>query len=226
MAKPISIEKTVTLGAKITTVKGSTIVSTVFYPGDSSIIRSFKFLNGDEIITKSGKSGAVFIQFDKPYTGLVYGKVSPFSTDAKVVSITFDASSQYSSKVYQVAASDVISGGAVDDPDACSLNDPDSVEVAPIVKIALKLNLSYGSAQNVTLEEGTNVTVSYKSGNTVVTGGVRQVAAFMYTLNQKMEPEFVGVVFANSVTGEDEVTTVTYEEVLFTELTSIAIKSN
>ena len=218
MAKPISIEKTVTLGAKITTVKGSSIASTVFYPGNSSTISSFKFLNGDEIITKSGKSGAVFIQFDKPYTGLVYGKVSPFSTDAKVVSITFDASSQYSSKVYQVAASDVLSVGSV--------NDPDSVEVAPIVKIALKLNLSYGSAQNVTLEEGTNVTVSYKSGNTIVTGGVRQVAAFMYTLNQKMEPEFVGVVFANSVTGEDEVTTVTYEEVLFTELTSIAIKSN
>ena len=218
MAKPISIEKTVTLGAKITTVKGSSITSTVFYPGNSSTISSFKFLNGDEIITKSGKSGAVFIQFDKPYTGLVYGKVSPFSTDAKVVSITFDASSQYSSKVYQVAASDVLSVGSV--------SDPDSVEVAPIVKIALKLNLSYGSAQNVTLEEGTNVTVSYKSGNTVVTGGVRQVAAFMYTLNQKMEPEFVGVVFANSVTGEDEVTTVTYEEVLFTELTSIAIKSN
>ena len=218
MAKPISIEKTVTLGAKITTVKGSSITSTVFYPGNSSTISSFKFLNGDEIITKSGKSGAVFIQFDKPYTGLVYGKVSPFSTDAKVVSITFDASSQYSSKVYQVAASDILSVGSV--------SDPDSVEVAPIVKIALKLNLSYGSAQNVTLEEGTNVTVSYKSGNTVVTGGVRQVAAFMYTLNQKMEPEFVGVVFANSVTGEDEVTTVTYEEVLFTELTSIAIKSN
>lgn len=218
MAKPISIEKTVTLGAKITTVKGSSITSTVFYPGNSSTISGFKFLNGDEIITKSGKSGAVFIQFDKPYTGLVYGKVSPFSTDAKVVSITFDASSQYSSKVYQVAASDILSVGSV--------SDPDSVEVAPIVKIALKLNLSYGSAQNVTLEEGTKVTVSYKSGNTVVTGGVRQVAAFMYTLNQKMEPEFVGVVFANSVTGEDEVTTVTYEEVLFTELTSIAIKSN
>ena len=218
MAKPISIEKTVTLGAKITTVKGSSIASTVFYPGNSSTINGFKFLNGDEIISKSGKSGTVFIQFDKPYTGLVYGKVSPLSTDAKVVSITFDASSQYSSKVYRVSASDVLSVGSV--------SDPDSVEVAPIVKIALKLNLSYGSAQNVTLEEGTNVTVSYKSGNTVVTGGVRQVAAFMYTLNQKMEPEFVGVVFANSVTGEDEVTTVTYEEVLFTELTSIAIKSN
>lgn len=215
MAKPISIEKTVTLGAKVTTVKGSSIASTSFYAGDSDAISNFKFQYGDALVTKTGECKNVFIQFNKPYTGLVYGKVSPISTDAKVVSIKFDASAQYSADVYDVDASKIITVGSV--------TDPDSVEVAPAVKIDLKLNMTVGDPQLVTLEEGTEVTVSYKAGKETVTGD-RKVTAFMYKLNQKFEPEFVGVVFAKETTVDEE-TTVTYEEVLFTDITSIAAKT-
>ena len=73
-----------------------------------------------------------------------------------------------------------------------------------------------------TLEEGTNVTVSYKSGKTTVSGD-RTVTAFIYTVNQRFEPDFVGVVFAKSTT-VDEVTTVTYEDVLFTDILTIVQK--
>ena len=214
MAKPISIEKTITLGAKVTTVKGSSIASTSFYAGNSDAISNFKFQYGDALVTKTGKCKKVFIQFNKPYTGLIYGKVSPISTDAKVVSIKFDASTQYSADVYDVDASKIITVGSV--------TDPDSVEVAPIVKIDLKLNMTVGDPQLITLEEGTEVTVSYKSGKTTVSGD-RTVTAFIYTVNQKFEPEFVGVVLAESTT-VDEVTTITYEDVLFTDILSIAEK--
>lgn len=214
MAKPISIEKTVTLGAKITTVKGSSTASTSFYAGGSDTISNFKFQCGNALVTKTGKCKKVFVQFNKPYTGLVYGKVSPISTDAEVVSIKFDASAQYSADVYDVDASKIITVGSV--------TDPDSVEVAPIVKIDLKLNMTVGDPQLITLEEGTEVTVSYKSGKTTVSGD-RTVTAFIYTVNQKFEPEFVGVVLAESTT-VDEVTTITYEDVLFTDILSIAQK--
>lgn len=214
MAKPISIEKTITLGAKVTTVKGSSIASTSFYAGNSDAISNFKFQYGDALVTKTGKCKKVFIQFNKPYTGLIYGKVSPISTDAKVVSIKFDASTQYSADVYDVDASKIITVGSV--------TDPDSVEVAPAVKIDLKLNMTVGEPQLITLEEGTEVTVSYKSGKTTVSGD-RTITAFIYTVNQKFEPEFVGVVLAESTT-VDEVTTITYEDVLFTDILSIAEK--
>lgn len=212
MAKPISIEKTVTLGAKITTVKGSSIASTTAYPGTT--VENFTFQFGDEVIKKTGKTGYTCVQFDKPYTGLVYGKVSPFSTDAKVVYVSFDCSAQYAAEAYCVDADKIITVGAV--------TDPDSIEVAPAAKVALKLNMTVGDPQQITLEEGTNVTVSYKSGKTTVSGD-RTVTAFIYTVNQRFEPDFVGVVFAKSTT-VDEVTTVTYEDVLFTDILTIAQK--
>ena len=212
MAKPISIEKTVTLGAKVTTVKGSSIASTVFYTGDSNAISNFKFQYGDALVTKTGKCKKVFVKFNKPYTGLVYGKVSPISTDAKVVSIKFDASAQYSADVYDVDASKIITVGSV--------TDPDSVEVAPAVKIDIKLNMTVGDPKVATLEEGAEVTVEYKSGKATVFG-LRTVTAFIYTVNQKFEPDFVGVVLAESTT-VDEVTTVTYEDVMFTDILTIS----
>lgn len=212
MAKPISIEKTVTLGAKITTVKGSSITSTTVYPGTT--VENFAFQFGDEVIKKTGKTGYTCVQFDKPYTGLVYGKVSPFSTDAKVVYVSFDCSAQYAAETYCVDADKIITVGAV--------TDPDSIEIAPVAKVALKLNMTVGDSQQITLEEGANVTVSYKSGKTTVTGD-RTVTAFIYTVNQRFEPDFVGVVFAESTT-VDEVTTVTYEDVLFTDILTIAQK--
>ena len=52
---------------------------------------------------------------------------------------------------------------------------------------------------------------------------VGTVTAFIYTVNQRFEPDFVGVVFAESTT-VDEVTTVTYEDVLFTDILTIAQK--
>lgn len=214
MSKPISIEKTVTMGAKITTVKGSSIKVTTVFPGTA--VENFTFQFGDEVIKKNGKTGYTCVQFDKPYTGLVYGKVSPFSTDAKVVYVSFDCSAQYTAETYCVDADKIISVSAV--------TDPDSIEVSPAAKVALKLNMTVGNPQEITLEEGVSVTVTYKAGKETVTGD-RKVTAFMYKLNQKFEPEFVGAVFAKETTVDEE-TTVTYEEVLFTDITSIVKKTD
>ena len=123
MAKPISIEKTVTLGAKITTIKGSSIASTIAYPGTT--VENFTFQFGDEVIKKTGKTGYTCVQFDKPYTGLVYGKVSPFSTDAKVVYVSFDCSAQYAAETYCVDADKIITVGAVTDPDSIEVTETD-----------------------------------------------------------------------------------------------------
>lgn len=213
MAKPISIEKTVTMGAKITTAKDSTIKVTTVFPGTT--VEDFAFQFGDKVIKKTGKIDYTLIQFDRPYSGLTYGKLSPFSTDAKVAYVTFDCSKQYESEVYCVDADKVISVGSV--------TDPDSVSVEPAVKVYLKYNMTVGDPQEITLEEGTDVTVTYNAGKTTISGD-RKVTAFMYKLNQKFEPEFVGVVFANEITVKEK-TTVTYEEVLFTDITAISVKT-
>lgn len=213
MAKPISIEKTVTAGAKITTVKGSSITSTTIYPGTT--VENFSFQFGKNVIKKTGKIGYTNIDFNKGYSGLIYGKISPFSTDAKVIYTTFDCSRQYESEVYCVNADKIISIGSV--------ADPDSISVEPAVKVYLKLNMTVGDPQEITLEEGTDVTVTYTANKESVSGD-RKVTAFIYKLDQKFDAEFIGVVFANETVVDDE-TTVTYEEVLFKDITSIAIKT-
>ena len=148
MARPISLEKTVTNGIKITNyLKSGSTSSNTFYVGD--VAEDFSFVSGSKKLTKTGKLVKVNHEFKKSFTGLASGYKSPLSSDARVSVVSIDTSKQYAAESYDVVARDIL--------DYKAESEVVRVKVDPAVKVSLKVTLSDDSVSNVELVEGATV---------------------------------------------------------------------
>ena len=195
MARPISLEKTVTNGIKITNyLKSGSTSSNTFYVGD--VAEDFSFVSGSKKLTKTGKLVKVNHEFKKSFTGLASGYKSPLSSDARVSVVSIDTSKQYAAESYDVVARDIL--------DYKAESEVVRVKVDPAVKVSLKVTLSDDSVSNVELVEGATVNATLLQPSRKEVEGEFTVAAFTYAVNQKFEPTYTGVVLTEEKTVESD----------------------
>ena len=175
--------------------KGFTIVNhyksgnssaNTFYIGD--VIENMSFAENNEMTTITGRITDVGFRYFR-YATIANAKASnSLKKDAKVTTISLDASKEFESNVYDVNAMSVLEYEPTEEVV--------KVTVEPDMHVHIKATLSDGSATEETVYEGmTLFNVTILRGGKEVTGNF-VVSSFIYKV-PKMKPEIVGFFLVN-----------------------------
>ena len=203
MARPISLEKSVTRGAKITNyLKDGSSKSTSVFVGD--VVEDLSFVSDSKKETITGKVTTIHQAFSRSSSQLNTSGKSTLSSDAKVSDIVVDASAEYDSKIYTIPVQEVLEYGVEEDDKVVR------VSVDPDLKVDLKITLSDDSTSEITLTEGIKVSATILAPARTEIDGKFTVTAFTYTVNQKGESYVTGVILVDE---DEKATSVTFEAI-------------